>query len=75
MGKVCRQTVVKWVQQHIRNLPVLSDTLALYEIGDVLELDENSHLLETRNTNDGFGLPYVGVLARLLPIALENEIN
>lgn len=37
---VCRQTVVKWIRQHIRQLPVLAETLVLYEVGDVLELDE-----------------------------------
>ena len=37
---VCRQTVVKWLKAYIRDLPVLADTLALYEVGDVLEIDE-----------------------------------
>jgi insertion element IS1 protein InsB len=38
--KVCRQTVVKWIQHPVKQLPVLSDTLGLYEVGDVLEIDE-----------------------------------
>jgi len=38
--KVCRQTVAKWIQDYVRQLPVLSDTLMLYEVGDVLEIDE-----------------------------------
>jgi len=37
---VCRQTVVKWVKAYVKTLPVLADTLALYEVGDVLEIDE-----------------------------------
>jgi insertion element IS1 protein InsB len=38
--KVCRQTVVKWVKAHVKTLPVLAETLDLYEVGDVLEIDE-----------------------------------
>lgn len=37
---VCRQTVAKWIRQKVKRLPVLSDTLMLYEVGDVLEIDE-----------------------------------
>ncbi len=37
---VCRQTVAKWVRQYLRQLPVVADTLLLYEVGDVLEVDE-----------------------------------
>ncbi len=37
---VCRQTVVKWIRDWVRHLPVLADTLLLYEVGDVLEVDE-----------------------------------
>ena len=46
--KVCRQTVVKWIQQHVRDLPVLSDTLILYEVGDVLEIDELWSFVESK---------------------------
>lgn len=38
--KVCRQTVAKWVGDYVKQLPVLVDTLLLYEVGDVLEIDE-----------------------------------
>jgi len=37
---VCRQTVVTWIRSHVKQLPVLSETLMLYEVGDVLEIDE-----------------------------------
>jgi len=46
---VCRQTVVKWIQQHVWQLPVLSDTLVLYEVGDVLEIDELWSFVEGKN--------------------------
>lgn len=38
--KVCRQTVVKWIKAYVKTLPVLDETLDLYEVGDVLEIDE-----------------------------------
>jgi IS1 family transposase/transposase-like protein len=38
--KVCRQTVAKWIQAYLKQLPVIADTLLLYEVGDVLEIDE-----------------------------------
>ena len=37
---VCRQTVAKWIKAYLKRLPVLADTLLLYEVGDVLEIDE-----------------------------------
>ncbi len=37
---VCRQTVAKWVCAYLKRLPVLVDSLLLYEVGDVLEIDE-----------------------------------
>jgi insertion element IS1 protein InsB len=37
---VCRQTVAKWIRDYLKQLPLLTDTLLLYEVGDVLELDE-----------------------------------
>ena len=37
---VCRQTVVKWLREYVRQLPVLAQTLDLYAVGDVLEVDE-----------------------------------
>lgn len=38
--KVCRQTVAKWIRDYLKQLPVVVDTLLLYEVGDVLEIDE-----------------------------------
>jgi transposase-like protein len=38
--KVCRQTVVRWIRDYLKQLPVIADTLLLYEVGDVLEIDE-----------------------------------
>ena len=38
--KVCRQTVAKWIRDYLKQLPVIADTLLLYEVGDVLEIDE-----------------------------------
>jgi len=38
--KVCRQTVAKWIKAYLKQLPVIADTLLLYEVGDVLEIDE-----------------------------------
>ena len=38
--KVCRQTVARWIRAYLKQLPVLTDTLLLYEVGDVLEIDE-----------------------------------
>ncbi len=38
--KVCRQTVAKWIRTYLKCLPVIADTLLLYEVGDVLEIDE-----------------------------------
>lgn len=38
--KVCRQTVAKWVRDYLKQLPVLAATLVMYEVGDVLEIDE-----------------------------------
>jgi len=38
--RVCRQTVAKWIQSQFKKLPVIADTLLLYEVGDVLEIDE-----------------------------------
>lgn len=38
--KVRRQTVAKWVRAYLKQLPVVADTLLLYEVGDVLEIDE-----------------------------------
>jgi len=37
---VCRQTVAKWIKAYLKQLPVVADTLLLYEVGDVLEIDE-----------------------------------
>ena len=37
---VCRQTVARWIQSYLKQLPVVADTLLLYEVGDVLEIDE-----------------------------------
>ena len=37
---VCRQTVAKWIQDYLKQLPVMANTLLLYEVGDVLEIDE-----------------------------------
>ena len=37
---VCRQTIAKWMQTYLKQLPVVADTLLLYEVGDVLEIDE-----------------------------------
>ena len=37
---VCRQTVAKWIRSYLKQLPVVADTLLLYELGDVLEIDE-----------------------------------
>jgi len=37
---VCRQTVAKWIRAYLKQLPVVADTLLLYEVGDVLEIDE-----------------------------------
>ena len=37
---VCRQTVAKWIQDYLKQLPVVADPLLLYEVGDVLEIDE-----------------------------------
>ena len=36
---VCRQTGAKWIRDYIKQLPVIADTLLLYEVGDVLEID------------------------------------
>lgn len=38
--KVCRQTVAKWIRGYLKQLPVVAGTLLLYEVGDVLEIDE-----------------------------------
>ena len=38
--RVCRQTVAKWIRQYVWTLPQLEETLSLYEVGDVLEVDE-----------------------------------
>jgi transposase-like protein len=37
---VCRQTVAKWIREYLKQLPVVADTLLLYEVGDVLEIDK-----------------------------------
>ncbi|MEQ8674185.1 MAG: IS1 family transposase, partial [Aggregatilineales bacterium] len=37
---VCRQTVATWSRDYFKRLPVVADTLLLYEVGDVLEIDE-----------------------------------
>ena len=37
---VSRQTVARWIRQHVWHLPVVVDTLLDYEVGDVLEMDE-----------------------------------
>ena len=37
---ICRQTVAKWIRVYLKQLPVVADTLLLYEVGDVLEIDE-----------------------------------
>ena len=37
---VCRQTVARWIRDYLKQLPVVADTLLLYEVGDVLEIDE-----------------------------------
>ena len=37
---VCRQTVARWIRQHVRQLPLLIDTLKDYQVGDSLEIDE-----------------------------------
>lgn len=47
--KVCRQTVVKWIQNYVWQLPVLSDTLVLYEVSDVLEMDELGSFVESKD--------------------------
>jgi insertion element IS1 protein InsB len=38
--KVCRQTVAQWVREYVKQLPVVAATLLLYEVGDVLGMDE-----------------------------------
>lgn len=37
---MCHQTVAKWICQHIWTLSALEETLSLYEVGNVLEVDE-----------------------------------
>jgi IS1 family transposase/transposase-like protein len=37
---VCRQTVARWIQTHLKCLPLIAQTLLDYEVGDVLEIDE-----------------------------------
>jgi len=37
---VCRQTVVQWIKDHVWTQPLLVETLATYQVGDVLEIDE-----------------------------------
>ena len=37
---VARQTVLKWIEEHLQQLPTLVDTLAAKQRGDILELDE-----------------------------------
>ncbi len=37
---VARDTVLKWIEEHLQQLPTLVDTLAPKQRGDVLELDE-----------------------------------
>ncbi len=36
---VCRQKVARWIRDYLKQLPVVADML-LYEIGEVLEIDE-----------------------------------
>ncbi len=33
--RVCRQTVVKWIKDEVRQLPMLADTLLLYEVDEL----------------------------------------
>ncbi len=57
--EVCRQTVAKWVRGYLKQLPVLVDTLLLYEVGDVLEIDKLWSFVLNKGQNVGFGVLYV----------------
>ena len=64
---VCRQTVAKWIKAYLKRLPVLADTLQLYEVGDVLEIDELWSFVLEKSKNAGFGLLYVVGHVKSLP--------
>ncbi|MAU12332.1 MAG: IS1 family transposase [Anaerolineaceae bacterium] len=48
---VCRQTTLRWIRQHVRQLPMLADTILPFHWGDVLEVDELWSFVAKKNQN------------------------